>query len=85
MSRPSPHQITQPIRGVPQADPWVRTVIATPEVTEFLKRERPEVPALGLDTPSLDVAASVDFPAQCLVAERSLRAREPRRRARWSS
>ncbi|MGO9753211.1 MAG: cyclase family protein [Solirubrobacteraceae bacterium] len=33
------------------------------EVTEFLKRERPGVRAIGLDTPSLDIAASADFPA----------------------
>jgi kynurenine formamidase len=33
------------------------------EVTEFLKHERPGVRAIGLDTASLDIAASVDFPA----------------------
>jgi kynurenine formamidase len=33
------------------------------EVTEFLKEERPGVRAIGLDTASLDIGASADFPA----------------------
>lgn len=33
------------------------------ELTEFLKDERPEVRAIGLDTASLDIAATPDFPA----------------------
>jgi kynurenine formamidase len=33
------------------------------ELTEFLKDERPGVRAIGLDTASLDIAASRDFPA----------------------
>ena len=33
------------------------------ELTEFLKHERPGVRAIGLDTASLDIAASRDFPA----------------------
>jgi kynurenine formamidase len=33
------------------------------EATEFLKHERPGVRAIGLDTASLDIAASTDFPA----------------------
>jgi kynurenine formamidase len=33
------------------------------ETTEFLKVERPEVRAIGLDTASLDIGASSDFPA----------------------
>ena len=33
------------------------------EVTDFLKDERPGVRAIGLDTASLDIAASRDFPA----------------------
>lgn len=33
------------------------------ELTEFLKDERPGVRAIGLDTASLDIAASLDFPA----------------------
>jgi kynurenine formamidase len=33
------------------------------ELTEFLKEERPGVRAIGLDTASLDIAASRDFPA----------------------
>jgi kynurenine formamidase len=33
------------------------------ELTEFLKDERPGVRAIGLDTASLDIAASPDFPA----------------------
>jgi kynurenine formamidase len=35
----------------------------SPEATEFLKRERPGVRAIGLDTASLDIGASADFPA----------------------
>ena len=35
----------------------------SPEVTEFLKEERPGVRAIGLDTASLDIGASPDFPA----------------------
>jgi kynurenine formamidase len=34
-----------------------------PEATEFLKHERPGVRAIGLDTASLDIGASPDFPA----------------------
>jgi kynurenine formamidase len=34
-----------------------------PELTEFLKHERPGVRAIGLDTASLDIGASADFPA----------------------
>jgi kynurenine formamidase len=34
-----------------------------PELTEFLKHERPGVRAIGLDTASLDILASSDFPA----------------------
>lgn len=34
-----------------------------PELTEFLKAERPGVRAIGLDTASLDIGASSDFPA----------------------
>ena len=33
------------------------------EITEFLKHERPGVRAIGLDTASLDIGASADFPA----------------------
>jgi kynurenine formamidase len=33
------------------------------ELTEFLKQERPGVRAIGLDTASLDIGASADFPA----------------------
>ena len=33
------------------------------ELTEFLKDERPGVRAIGLDTASLDIGASADFPA----------------------
>ena len=33
------------------------------ELTEFLKAERPGVRAIGLDTASLDIGASRDFPA----------------------
>ena len=33
------------------------------DLTEFLKQERPGVRAIGLDTASLDIAASADFPA----------------------
>jgi kynurenine formamidase len=33
------------------------------EVTEFMKDERPGVRAIGLDTASLDIGASADFPA----------------------
>jgi kynurenine formamidase len=33
------------------------------ELTEFLKHERPGVRAIGLDTASLDIGASADFPA----------------------
>ena len=33
------------------------------ELTEFLKDERPDVRAIGLDTASLDIAATADFPA----------------------
>jgi kynurenine formamidase len=33
------------------------------EVTEFLRRERSGVRAIGLDTASLDIGASADFPA----------------------
>jgi kynurenine formamidase len=33
------------------------------ELTEFLKEERPGVRAIGLDTASLDIGASADFPA----------------------
>lgn len=33
------------------------------EVTEFLKHERPGVRAIGLDTASLDIGASAEFPA----------------------
>ena len=32
-------------------------------MTEFLKHERPGVRAIGLDTASLDIGASADFPA----------------------
>jgi kynurenine formamidase len=35
----------------------------SPELTEFLKAERPGVRAIGLDTASLDIGASPDFPA----------------------
>jgi kynurenine formamidase len=35
----------------------------SPELTEFLKDERPGVRAIGLDTASLDPGASSDFPA----------------------
>jgi kynurenine formamidase len=35
----------------------------SPELTDFLKDERPGVRAIGLDTASLDIAASRDFPA----------------------
>jgi kynurenine formamidase len=35
----------------------------SPEATEFLKDERPGVRAIGLDTASLDIGASADFPA----------------------
>jgi kynurenine formamidase len=35
----------------------------SPELTEFLKDERPGVRAIGLDTASLDIGASADFPA----------------------
>ena len=34
-----------------------------PELTEFFKDERPGVRAIGLDTASLDIGASRDFPA----------------------
>ena len=34
-----------------------------PELTDFLKAERPGVRAIGLDTASLDIGASADFPA----------------------
>ncbi len=34
-----------------------------PELTEFLKDSRPGVRAIGLDTASLDIGASADFPA----------------------
>ncbi len=34
-----------------------------PRLTDFLKDERPGVRAIGLDTASLDVGASTDFPA----------------------
>lgn len=34
-----------------------------PELTEFLKHERPGARAIGLDTASLDIGASADFPA----------------------
>src|SRR5205807_5294660 len=34
-----------------------------PELTDFLKQERPGVRAIGLDTASLDIGASSDFPA----------------------
>ncbi len=34
-----------------------------PELTEFLKAERPQVRAVGIDTASLDIGASTDFPA----------------------
>ena len=33
------------------------------ELTDFLKEERPQVRAIGLDTASLDIGASSDFPA----------------------
>jgi kynurenine formamidase len=33
------------------------------EVTDFLKDERPDVRAIGLDTASLDIGASADYPA----------------------
>ena len=33
------------------------------DATDFLKTERPQVRAIGLDTASLDIAASADFPA----------------------
>ncbi|CAA9521694.1 MAG: hypothetical protein AVDCRST_MAG45-2542, partial [uncultured Solirubrobacterales bacterium] len=33
------------------------------ETTDFLKGERPEVRAIGLDTASLDIGASSDFAA----------------------
>src|SRR5205807_5637325 len=33
------------------------------EVTEFLKAERPGVRAIGVETASLDIGASADFPA----------------------
>lgn len=33
------------------------------ELTEFLKDERPQVRAIGIDAPSLDIGASRDFPA----------------------
>ena len=33
------------------------------EIAEFLKQERPGVRAIGLDTASLDIGASADFPA----------------------
>jgi kynurenine formamidase len=35
----------------------------SPELTEFLNAERPGVRAIGLDTASLDIGASGDFPA----------------------
>ena len=35
----------------------------SPELTEFLKDERPGARAIGLDTASLDIGASPDFPA----------------------
>lgn len=35
----------------------------SPELTEFVKDERPGVRAIGLDTASLDIGASADFPA----------------------
>jgi kynurenine formamidase len=35
----------------------------SPELTEFLKEERPGVRSIGLDTASLDIGASADFPA----------------------
>jgi kynurenine formamidase len=35
----------------------------SPEATEFLKAERPGVRAIGLDTASLDIGASTEFPA----------------------
>jgi kynurenine formamidase len=35
----------------------------SPDLTEFLKEERPGVRAIGLDTASLDIGASPDFPA----------------------
>jgi kynurenine formamidase len=34
-----------------------------PQLTDFLKDERPGVRAIGLDTASLDIGASADFPA----------------------
>lgn len=33
------------------------------EATDFLKSERPQVRAIGLDTASLDLGARTDFPA----------------------
>jgi len=35
----------------------------SPEATEFLKAERPQVRAIGIDTSSLDIGATSDFPA----------------------
>jgi kynurenine formamidase len=35
----------------------------SPEATDFLKTERPQVRAIGIDTSSLDIGASNDFPA----------------------
>jgi kynurenine formamidase len=35
----------------------------SPELTDFLKEERPGVRAIGLDTASLDIGASANFPA----------------------
>jgi kynurenine formamidase len=35
----------------------------SPEATEFLRAERPEVRAIGIDTSSLDIGATSDFPA----------------------
>jgi kynurenine formamidase len=35
----------------------------SPEATEFLKQERPQVRAIGIDTASLDIGASTDYPA----------------------
>jgi len=36
-----------------------------PETTDFLLAERPGVRAIGLDTISLDIGATTDFPAHC--------------------
>jgi kynurenine formamidase len=35
----------------------------SPEATEFLKAERPQVRAIGIDTSSLDIGATSEFPA----------------------